>query len=339
MEKINELIRVDNNEIGIKDGAKIENNDEIVAGVENGGTSCIIDNLNMENEPKFSKGEGNLENKNRIETENVNVGYEWCNELLSFPNMFNNVFSSLYRYNEYIDQRWLLIEDNYNKLVELLLEISRNTSLEEEKNNMRSEFICLLNNTDAKDGGFIIKEMFLNKENVEYRSINDKTSILQYIDCVKNKIKIEINTSSDDIQRKYNNVMSNNSDFLQNMEINKHIYCDLYNKYQTSINDIDITFDRKEEILLKLNSRLKMIISSIELFMKNNPGILESNVKPIYNISNTELVDLNLNRKKSNTRGRPPGSVTRGRPPGSTNSNNNNLTKKNIIKRKYYNLS
>ncbi|KAH8740333.1 hypothetical protein FG386_002845 [Cryptosporidium ryanae] len=315
-------------------GASGTGNETRGVGIEDDNGSCGKENVNKEGAESGNNKNKGVRGASEGESGNRSAGYGWCNELLAFPTMFNSVFTSLYRCNEYIDQRWLLVEDNYTKLVDLLLEMSRTTLLEDEKNNLRSKFDRLLSNgVNTEDTKIVVEETSINKEGIAYELKSNEASNFQHIGCVKNEIEIEIDILRDKTKlKRQDECILDNQSFPRKMQVSRSIYCDLYNKYQTCVNDIDITFERKEELLIELSSRLKLIISSIETFMKNNPGILESNIKPMYNISNAELIDLNVAKKKPNARGRPPGSVSRGRPPGSTNSKNS-LTKKNIIKR------
>ncbi|KAJ1607151.1 hypothetical protein OJ253_2481 [Cryptosporidium canis] len=216
---------------------------------------------------------------------------EWRNELLSFPQLFNQAFLSLYRYNEYIDQRWSVLDESHNRLYNMLLELSRFNSLSELPESRSSESI-------------VIFERNLHKEGGQQRGSDEA---VRHLECSKGAVSIYIPGT----------VVSGDARIQEN-EYRMRLYEEIFNRFQTCKNDIDITFERKAEMLSELDSKIKMIISSIERFISSNQHLMQSHTKPLYNIDNNDIGEIGIVRRKTGLRGRPPGSGNRGRPPGST---------------------
>ncbi|KAF7457347.1 hypothetical protein HWI79_2054 [Cryptosporidium felis] len=216
-------------------------------------------------------------------------GSEWRNELLSFPQLFNQVFLSLYRFNDYIDQRWLALDESHGRLYELLLELSE--ASHESCNQSRANNIIILGK----------QVQCISKGYIGYQNINKQ---LCYHVVEVNIAGIAFFDSSS---------ASNGSHDLK-----AQLYSELFNRYLTCKNDIEITFERKVELISELNMRIRKIAASIERFVETNREKLESHFKPLYNIDNREISEIGVVRRKTGQRGRPPGSGNRGRPPGST---------------------
>ncbi|OII74767.1 uncharacterized protein cubi_00320 [Cryptosporidium ubiquitum] len=259
-----------------------------------------------ENEEKYINNKDNIKEKDREEEEmNPNKkASEWRNELLSFPQLFNQVFLSLYRFNEYIDQRWSVLDESHNRLYNLLLELSKANS---STNNL------IANNFDNI---FIVEKYIHNKyvtpkskriDNINNSSNNDNNNNINNLRVYFRTVGIYIPGTEFNCE----NIAHEN-------EHKMRLYEEIYNRFQTCKNDIEITFERKFEMIAELDSRIKRIVFSMEKFVNNNQCLLESHTKPLYNIDKSEICEIGIVKRKTGVRGRPPGSGNRGRPPGST---------------------
>ncbi|KAH8584824.1 uncharacterized protein ELE39_000775 [Cryptosporidium sp. chipmunk genotype I] len=263
------------------------------------GTEVMAQNIkinDVEIEKKENKygSDDHVNNNIQEQSNSRKKASEWRNELLSFPQIFNQVFLSLYRLNEYIDQRWSLLDESHNKLYNLLLELSKAYS---NINNSVPHNI---------DKVFIIEKNIHNKYvSLRSKRINNNNSynLMNYFRVTNIYIP---------------GTEFNSENIARENEFKMRLYEETYNRFQTCRNDIEITFERKSEMVAQLDSRIKKIVSSIEKFINNNQYLLESHTKPLYNIDNSEICDIGIVKRKTGVRGRPPGSGNRGRPPGST---------------------
>lgn len=223
---------------------------------------------------------------------------EWRNELLSFPQLFNQAFLSLYRYNEYIDQRWSILDESHKKLYDLLLQVSKSSS---------PANLLELQDSDSNSNNIFISEKCIHNEQTSSRCTNNNYNYFHHLGLNLKVTNVYISGTE----------LSNESKIQEN-EYKVRLYEDIYNRFQTCKNDIEITFERKSEIVSELDSKIKRIVSSIEKFINNNQSLIESHIKPLYNIDNSEIGEIGVVKRKTGVRGRPPGSGNRGRPPGST---------------------
>ncbi|POM82223.1 hypothetical protein CmeUKMEL1_01320 [Cryptosporidium meleagridis] len=215
---------------------------------------------------------------------------EWRNELLSFPHIFNQVFLSLNRFNDYIDQRWSLLNESHNKLYSLLIELSKT--------------YASINNSVPHN----IDNIFFIEKSINHKYLSLKSKIINYNQL--NYFRVT-NIYIPGTEFNSENIALEN-------EFKMRLYEEIYNKFQKCKNDIEITLKRKFEMVEQLDSRTNRIVSSIEKFVNKNQYLLESHTKPLYNIDSSEICEIGIVKRKTGVRGRPPGSGNRGRPPGST---------------------
>lgn len=217
---------------------------------------------------------------------------EWRNELLSFPQLFNQVFLSLYRYNEYIDQKWSVLDESHSRLYNLLLQIAKSSS--------PTNFL----EPQDSDNVFITEKHMCNTKTYSRHMNNYFPHLLLHLKVTNIYIP--------------GTEFSNENKILEN-ELKMKLYDEIFNRFQTCKNDIEITFERKSEMVSELDSKIKRIVSSIERFIDSNQSLIESHTKPLYNIDNSEIGEIGIVKRRTGVRGRPPGSGNRGRPPGSGN--------------------
>ncbi|KAL7069555.1 hypothetical protein ACR3K2_01530 [Cryptosporidium serpentis] len=160
-------------------------------------------------------------------------------------------------------------------------------------------------------------------------------------------IKLQINNLNNSQENIHSELINHLTDIQQiqnllpekeinNTEIIKKNYIDFFEKYSKSKSNIELSFQKKFHILQELYTQLSAIIRSLEMFICVKPKLLQSNIKSLYVIKQTDIVDIEDIKKKVGIRGRPPGG--RGRPLGSTKVNKktklltNNKKSSNISK-------
>ncbi|EAK88323.1 hypothetical protein [Cryptosporidium parvum Iowa II] len=273
-----------------------EGNSEVIIGNHSIGMEIRTQNEKQDN-IEIEKKENNYYTNNNIinvqqqqQLNSKKKASEWRNELLSFPHIFNQVFLSLNRFNDYIDQRWSLLNESHNKLYNLLLELSKT--------------YASINNSVPHN----IDNIFFIEKSIHNKYVSLKSKIINHHQLNYFRVT-NIYIPGTEL---------NSENIARENEFKMRLYEELYNKFQTCKNDIEITFERKSEMVTQLDSRVNKIVSSIEKFINNNQYLLESHTKPLYNIDSSEICEIGIVKRKTGVRGRPPGSGNRGRPPGST---------------------
>ncbi|EEA07930.1 uncharacterized protein CMU_030060 [Cryptosporidium muris RN66] len=221
-------------------------------------------------------------------------------------------------------------EESIRSIDNHILEIKNNKDINQETIS-GLEYIHNQNLNKVTYPGHTIMNM---GESYDDNSYSQSTIKLQISNLNNSQnIHSEVINHSTDIQQIQNLLPEKE---INNTEIIKKNYIESFEKYSKSKSDIELSFQKKTHILQELYTQLSAIIRSLEMFICVKPKLLQSNIKSLYVIKQTDIVDVEDIKKKVGIRGRPPGG--RGRPLGSTKVNKktklltNNKKSSNISK-------
>ncbi|OII71102.1 hypothetical protein cand_026600 [Cryptosporidium andersoni] len=283
---------------------------------------------------------------------NKYIDKEWNFLNEAHNNLFNNLLCLTERVSNEIQKEQKLIIDDKHSLsnhINYPMEIQSNPVssynsilYSEHPNQSKEELIRSIDNhiLEIKNNKDINQETISGLEYIHSQNLNKVTYSDQTIMNMRelyddnsysqSTMKLQISNLNNSQENIHSEVIDHSTDIQQiqnlvpekeinNTEIMKRNYIESFEKYSKSKSDIELSFQKKSHILQELYTQLSAIIRSLEMFICVKPKLLQSNIKSLYVIKQTDIVDIEDIKKKIGIRGRPPGG--RGRPLGSTKVN------------------